>query len=222
LTKLGLNEILSEEIAWLDGVEAGNDEPKASGSGGSSDRLEFMSQFQSNANMQKLSSILKNIKQNRDKTACEVVDHQKQPAVRARAPKKPKKTNPAVVKGPFSSSSSSEDEGGDAAPEVNNGTEIDGTKTTQQRKRIMVIESSSSENEDQQLDDILAPKPGVNLKKFAFDKQAPKQMASTSKSNNFFNLPQKSIFKPAPKGSQNKIPTVPSLEQGKCKNNIFI
>lgn len=105
LNKLGLHEILKDELAWLDGGLEETKQPKASGS---SDRLEFMSQFQSNTNMLKLSSILKNIKKKRDKTACEVVEHQKQPPVRGPRPKQPQRKNKDVSSS--SSSSSDEDE----------------------------------------------------------------------------------------------------------------
>ncbi|CAB3360901.1 Hypothetical predicted protein [Cloeon dipterum] len=196
LEKLGLPEILKQELDWLENGPK-NDGPSATTSGGSSDRLEFVSQFQSNTNMQKLNCILKNIRKNRDKTACAVVDHQKNPTGAKRVWKeKPKKTQ--AVRGPFSnSSSSSEDEKSPSDDEEENNEQ-----PSQQRKRIRVIESSSDE---ENIEEPAAQKKPVpinqklaELRKFAFAK------ASGSSSTNFFNSPPSSasannLFQPSNK-----------------------
>jgi hypothetical protein len=155
LDKLGLQEILKEELAWLDGGLEETNQPKASGSG---DRLEFMSQFQSNTNMLKLTNILKNIKKKRDKTACEVVQHQKQPPVKGQQRKKPQRKNVKNdVRESNSSSSSSSDDDGGANPFLDD-----------------------SPHEEEPTDDVVAPNP---LEKFAFVKQPKKVFPTTSKTS---------------------------------------
>ncbi|XP_059486449.1 DNA helicase MCM9-like isoform X2 [Neocloeon triangulifer] len=197
LEKLGLHEILQAELDLLDnGPKDDEPKPSASGGGGSSDRLEFMSQFQSNSNMQKLSSILKNIRQNRDKTACEVVEHQKNqgPAAKTAKAKRPKKA--AAVRGPFSESSSSDE--GEPVVITGDGEKEEADKEQQgppQRKRIRMIESSSEdeskveEEQNKKTEDVNRQKL-LELQKFAFAKKSStRQIPSTSKSSNIFNNP---------------------------------
>lgn len=125
-----------------------------------------MSQFQSNTNMLKLSSILKNIKKKRDKTACEVVQHQKQPPVKGQERKKPQRKNiKNYARGSNSSTSSSSDDDARANPFLEN-----------------------SQEEGAQNDNIVAPNP---LEKFAFVKQLKKGLPPVNKKScNIFDQSQ--------------------------------